>query len=329
MMSTKESPLPKINPNPTPAVESTPLKTEAIFIVGVSRSGTTLMRKILNSSRQIAICEENHFMGHLIASEGARHKFRKLGSLSNDENVYRLVDYLYSGEFENSSKKHRVMSFHWRWIINKVNREDFLQRILASDRSERALFQIMMQVFAERKGKPIMGEKTPAHVRYISTILNWFPKGRVIHMLRDPRAIFSSEFRRRQKRAVTTPYKQLKHFGPLFKFYIVLQTSIAWYESVWRYQGNKKRFPDNYYLLKFEDLVNTPEACIKQLCEFLGIEFQEEMLQQVVVSEGFQLGQSGFDSSAASRWQEQIDPWVNGWFRFWFGKYLKEFHYSD
>ncbi len=112
---------------------------EAVFIVGVSRSGTSLMRKILNASDKIAIAWENHFLGHLIASEGARYKFRKFGDLSDDDNVRKLVDYIYSGEFRRSSK-YRDVSAQWRWIVEKVDKEDFLQRILDSDRSEQALF---------------------------------------------------------------------------------------------------------------------------------------------------------------------------------------------
>src|SRR6266487_1292696 len=139
---------------------SLPTLVEPIFIVGVSRSGTSLMRKILNASDMIAIAWENHFLGHLIASEGARHKFRKFGDLTDDKNVCRLVDYLYSGEFKKSSK-YRNVSHQWNWIVDNIDRNDFLRRVLASDRSERTLFTIMMQVFAENKGKPIIGEKTP------------------------------------------------------------------------------------------------------------------------------------------------------------------------
>lgn len=301
--------------------------TRFLFIVGVSRSGTTLMRKVLNASDHIAICSENHFLGHIIASEGARYRFRKFGDLSNDDNVRQLVDYIYSEDFTKSSK-YRNLSTHWRWIVEKVDREDFLQRILDSDRSERALFMVMMQVYADHRGKPIMGEKTPAHVRYVPTLLEWFPQGRVIHMLRDPRGIFISELRRRKKDAVTTPYKQLKRFNVLFKFYIILQTTITWLESIYRYSRYKKLYPNNYYLLKFEDLVRDPEQHIRQVCSFLGVEFQDEMLKQVVVSEGFQVGKAGFDAKAADRWKEHIEPWMNAWFLFWFRRHLKELGYA-
>jgi hypothetical protein len=185
----------------------------------------------------------------------------------------------------------------------------------------------MIQLFAERKGKPIAGEKTPAHIRYVPTLMEWFPNARVIHMMRDPRAIFVSELRRRYKESDSTPYRQLKRVYPLFKSYILLQTTLAWLESVRRCRQYQKRFPGQYRLVKFEDLVREPEKQIRALCDFLGVEFQSEMLDQSVVSSGFQLGQAGFDAQAADRWRQTIDPLSNAWLAFWFRSYLKEFGY--
>jgi hypothetical protein len=260
--------------------------------------------------------------------EGARYKFKKCGDLTDDDNVHRLVDYIYSGEFANSSEV-RDISPHWKWIITHVDRKDLAQKILNSDRSERALFTVMMQVFAEYKDKPILGEKTPAHLRYVSTLVRWFPNGKVIHMCRDPRAVFVSELRRRKGKAVTWPYKQLKQFSLPFELYIVLQTTAAWLESAWRCSRYQKRYPDEYRLIKFEDLVREPERTIRQVCAFLGIEFQEKMLEQRVISKGFQLKQPGFDAQAATRWKENIAPWANAWFSLLFTKHLRKFGYAD
>jgi hypothetical protein len=297
-----------------------------IFIVGVSRSGTTLMRRTLNSSDEIAIASENHFLGHVIASEGVRHRLRQFGDLSDDANVRRLVDYLYSDAFKSSSK-YRDMSTLWRWLTRRVPREELLGRLLESDRSERALFRAILQLYAEHKGKRVMGEKTPAHVRYVPTLMEWFPEGRVIHMLRDPRGIFVSELRRRSKQALSTPYKQLRRFKLAFKLFILLQITVLWYESVYRYRRSKRQFPNNYYLLRFEDLVRDPEMHIRQVCEFAGVEYQDNMLKQEVVSKGFQEGQVGFDARAAERWRDHIDAWIDRWFRFWFRGALREFGY--
>jgi hypothetical protein len=299
----------------------------SIFIVGVSRSGTSLMRRILNRSDQIAISKENHFLGHLISSEGLRQKLSKYGDFSDDKSVRCFVDALYSGQLERSSK-HRGMSAQWHWIVKTVDKQVFLQRLLESERSDRALFALMMELYASHKGRRIMGEKTPAHVRYVQTLMEWFPDSLVIHMLRDPRAIFVSDLRRRMQEANTTPYRQLRLFPPLLKLFILLQVTWAWADSVSRCLEYQQRYADRYHLLKFEDLVTEPEEQIRAICERIQVDFQGRMLEQAVVSKGFQVGAVGFDARAADRWRQHIGPWANAWFVLLFRAQLREFGYT-
>jgi hypothetical protein len=315
-MTTQEMTLQKEIDASIEATKQTDVPSGYIFIVGLSRSGTTLMRNILNQSDWIAISRENHFLGHLIGAEGMRQKFHKFGDLSNDENVHKLVDYLYSGGSERSSWLRRASS-HWRWITRRVDRQEFTQKLLETDRSERAFFILLMQLFAEKKGKPIMGEKTPAHFRYVETLLNWFPEAKIIHMMRDPRGIFISEWRRRQKEAQSFPYRQLKQLPTLMKLVILLQTTMTWREGARRCLENQKKYPLNYYTQRFEDLVRDPETQVKELCAFIGVPFQPSMLEQTVVSMGFQEKQTGFDAGAAERWKKHITPGIEAWFRFW------------
>jgi hypothetical protein len=315
-MTTQEMILQKENNASFEATKRTDVPSGYIFIVGLSRSGTTLMRNVLNQSDLIAISRENHFLGHLIGAEGMRQKFHKFGDLSIDENVHKLVDYLYSGGSERSSWFRRASS-HWRWITRRVDRQEFTQKLLETDRSERAFFTLLMQLFADKKGKPIMGEKTPAHFRYAETLLNWFPEAKIIHMMRDPRGIFVSEWRRRQKEAQSFPYRQLKRLPILMKLVILLQTTMTWREGARRGRENQKKYPLNYYMQRFEDLVSDPEIHVKELCAFIGVPFQPTMLEQTVVSMGFQEKQTGFDSGAADRWKKHITPAIDAWFRFW------------
>jgi len=185
-----------------------------------------------------------------------------------------------------------------------------------------------MQLFADRKGKPIMGEKTPAHYRYVSTLISWFPNARIIHMMRDPRGIYISEVHRRQKENSSIPYRQLKYIPALMNLYILVQTTLTWLESVRKGMRNQQQFGKNYKFQRFEDLVRDPEGQIRELCFFLEVDFQEAMLDQVVVKHGFQENQAGFDSGAAERWKYLIAGWMDAWFRFWFKKELIQFGYS-
>lgn len=303
--------------------------TSALFVVGVSRSGTTLMRRILESSDDIAICSENHYMGHLIASEGVRQQIRRrFGDDRDDATVRRIVDFIYGAGLEGGTRL-RGVSRQWRWTVRHVPKAAFLDRYLASDRSERALFEIVLRTYAEHAGKRIMGEKTPAHVRYVDTLIEWFPDGRVIHMLRDPRAIYISELRRRSSVATSLPYRLVRHTGPLLAAFVAVQTTVAWLESVNLFRRHRRRYPDRYLGVRFENLVESPASEVDRISRFVGVHTQPEMLDQVVVSQGHRLGETGFDADAADRWRNELGPIVKAWFRLLLGAEMRGLGYGE
>jgi hypothetical protein len=299
---------------------------EAIFIVGVSRSGTTLMSRVLDSSSNIGIARENHYLGHLLAREGARYYFRRAGDLKDDEAVRGLVELIWSGEFQRRSRL-REVSPYWRWLTRTVDRTDFERRILASDRTERGLFEVIMRTHADANGKALMGEKTPAHLDYVETLLEWFPDGRVIHMLRDPRAIYVSELRRRKERPESVPYRQLIHAPPLFATFVLQQVTWVWARAIDRHRVLKRRFPDRYRAVRFEDLVREPRPTLETLFAFLGVPMDERVLQQKVVSKGAKVGAPGFDEEAAERWRDEVSPRAERWIVGRLGRRMKDVGY--
>ncbi len=302
--------------------------TEAVFVVGVSRSGTTLMRRVLEGSSQVAVCAENHYLGHLVGAQGVRHRLAALGDLRDDSVVDRVVAYLYDGELDRSSRL-RGVSRQWIWTRRHIPRSDFREKLLRSDRTQRAVFDVMLRTYADVRGKPIIGEKTPAHVRYVDTLLAWFPQGRVVHMMRDPRAIYLSELRRRKLEPGAVPYRVLRRTGPLFASLVLLQTTGAWLESVRRLRSHARRYADSYLVVRFEDLVTDPEHQVRRLCGFLGIPFEGAMLDQIVVSHGRNLGMAGFDREAASRWRSELGTLAATWFRIWTGRQRRSLGYGD
>ena len=302
--------------------------TSAVFVVGVSRSGTTLMRRVLEGSSRVAVCAENHYLGHLLGSEGVRHRLGALGDLRRDDVVDRVVEYIYGSGLERSSRL-RGMSRQWVWTRRHVPSAEFRTRLLESDRTERAVFEAMLRAYADRRGKPIMGEKTPAHLRYVDTLLAWFPGGRVVHMMRDPRAIYLSELRRRRREPGSVVFRALRSTGPVLAAVVLVQTTAAWLEGAVRLRRHRRRYPDRYLLVRFEDLVAEPEREIRRLCDFLGIPFEGPMLEQMVVSGGRNAGEQGFDAAAATRWRGELGGPAAAWFRFWTGRQRQELGYGD
>ena len=307
--------------------ERLPGEPEAIFIVGVSRSGTTLMRRILDKHSRIGIITENHYLGHLLRWEGTRHYFRRLGDPRDDAVVRAMVELIYSGELQRRSRI-RELSPYWRWLTSKVPREDIEAYLLASDRSERGIFEAFMRIYADRRGNAIIGEKTPAHLDYVETLLAWFPEGRVIHCMRDPRAIYVSELRRRSEQAVGFPYRQLARVPALMAWFVLLQVVWAWARAVHRHRVLARRFPGRYGLVRFEDVGAAPEGSLDDVCAFLGVRSEPRMLEQKVTSKGARVGSSGFDAGAAERWRDHIDPGAQAAMGLLLGRRLAEMGYD-
>jgi hypothetical protein len=282
---------------------------EAVFVVGAARSGTTLMRNLIERSDRIAIARENHFLGHLFGFSGARHTFRRAGDLASDDTMRRIVEMIYSGEFQGRSRW-REVSLFWRWLAQNVGREDMEQRLIAlprEERNERGLFAAFLRAYADKLGRPIIGEKTPAHLAHVDTLLEWFPNGRIVHMVRDPRAVYVSDLRRRRGKP-RRPYSWLAKVPFMFQAALLIQTVIVWRGAARSHALLARRYPERYLMVRFEDLLREPEDSLSRLFEFIGVPLPPDPTDVAVYARGYRAGVKGLDHAAADRWRSQIHP---------------------
>jgi len=141
-----------------------------IFIVGASRSGTTLLRNILNRHPRIAICGETHFQHYVYARR------RAFGDLSDPRNRRRVID-----EY--------LALRRLRFVTDRAALAETLMR---EGTGYRELFTSFVKYHTALRGKPRWGEKTPQHARFSETLCEWYPGGTLIHMIRDPRDVVAS-----------------------------------------------------------------------------------------------------------------------------------------
>ena len=136
----------------------------APFIVGATRSGTTLLRLMLDAHPQMAIPSESHFIPDLIKA-------------------YRL-------ESPSAERLAEVVTTHRRWGDFRLDASELLERFRAIDPINpgdaiRAFFEL----YAEREGKPRWGDKTPGYVREMHRIESVLPEARFVHLIRDGRDV--------------------------------------------------------------------------------------------------------------------------------------------
>jgi sulfotransferase family protein len=135
----------------------------APFIVGVSRSGTTLLRLMLDAHPQLAIPPETHFIPELVESceRGA-----------GPEEVLELL------------------TRHRRWRDFRLDPDELLRRLRALEpfRPGDAL-RTFYGYYADRAGKPRWGDKTPHYTRKMPLIERVLPEARFVHLIRDGRDV--------------------------------------------------------------------------------------------------------------------------------------------
>jgi len=136
----------------------------APFIVGATRSGTTLLRLMLDSHPQMAIPSETHFIPDLIKA-------------------YRL-------ESASPERLAEAITSHRRWGDFHLDAAELVKRLQAIDPINpgdaiRAFFHL----YAEREGKQRWGDKTPGYVREMHRIESVLPEARFVHLIRDGRDV--------------------------------------------------------------------------------------------------------------------------------------------
>ena len=141
------------------------------FSVGVTRSGTTLLRLMLDAHPDLAIPPETHFVPQLIKTT------RKRG-VSCEE-------------------AHGVVTGHRQWGDFNLDSAELLRRYCDLDRVDpESTIRAFFELYAEREGKPRWGDKTPNYVKRMTQIEKFIPEARFIHMIRDGRDAALSRFKR-------------------------------------------------------------------------------------------------------------------------------------
>ena len=296
-------------------------------MVGCARTGSTLLRHVLNRSPLVSIASETHFMAwsrhHRLADRllAVRHAADRRTALE------RLAHRFFEPDF-------------WIWLRRNVTHEELVGRLIETDLTERAVFATLLELYGERRGglasgEGVLGEKTPAHLRDVPRLNAWFPNARFIHTFRDPRGIYASELRRlRQGRwgpKARLPWLPPRLIDPLLAPAEAVSTLRAWHHASRLHRTYVALLGDRYRLVRFEDLVTSPELEVRAICEFIGIDFDRKLLEGVdVIGSSFaddRHAAAGFDPGAAERWRDEVHPIARSWFALALGRRLSRFGY--
>lgn len=123
------------------------------------------------------------------------------------------------------------------------------------------LLEAALRAYADKKSATLVGEKTPAHALYLDEIFTQFDGAKIIYIVRDGRDAVMSNIL--QSWAHQDPYKQ----------------AAEWAYFIRRSSKFVEKYGSKCISLRYEDLVDQTEMCVKRICNFLGVSFESSQLE--------------------------------------------------
>lgn len=214
------------------------------FILGRGRSGSTLLRTMLDAHPQVCIPMESRFVQEL--------SYKYAGVQDWDEERLKAFG-------------RDVLTTYETLPYNAEK----LQADLMKCRGNHSFADLCRIVYLnvpspfEKTAIQWIGDKNPRYVFFIPALLNYFPHACFIHITRDYRDSTLSFYR---VKGMDTEKKNAAYLAYKWKAYnrevLKLRTAL----------------PDRYMQVKYEDLVTAPEAVLRQVCTFLNLPFHPAML---------------------------------------------------
>lgn len=254
------------------------------FIFGSPRSGTTLLSTTLDLHDEIVVPRETDFIVPLALL---------VDRVPNDAVGRKLIAELIV------STRYFPVSIGQHLKLN-----DIVTIVKETPYSAPRILDAIYGLLAQRAGKRIAGDKSPDDLNQI-TVFNKakiLPSEctKVIHIVRDVRDVTLS----------------------LLGVQWGSEASARQFPRLWSAQNLTLRylFPEadkNYLLVRYEDMVRAPDATFRAITSFLGVEFQETMLDHSRRGTAWRHMnyhknlQEPFLESRIGVWQRELGPdWV-------------------
>jgi hypothetical protein len=214
----------------------------APFVVGVGRSGTTLLRLMLDAHPELAIPPETHFVNPFIQASGR----------------LRFNPRIACNEIVRDERR--------RWNDFGLDAAELLARFEAIEPFNTAdALRAFYRLYADRHGKSRWGDKTPDYVRKMKKIQNTLPEARFVHVIRDGRDAGLSQNARVLKRGKEpVPPREMAR---------------RWRKRIIKSREDAAEIAAGEYLeVRYEDIVADTEAVLRRVCELIELDYDPAML---------------------------------------------------
>ncbi len=240
-----------------------------IFVVGNSRSGTSMMSRMIGKHSNVySLLHEIHFF-----EEQWDPSVSNGGGLS-DNDANKLYSWLLCISKEGYLKPGSSTKYQKE---AEKNLSDSSEKLTAIN-----VYSLFLKDTANEHNVKFICEQTPRYLLFTKEIFKYFPESLVVNMIRDPRDIMLSQKNKWRIRYFRKKKDEIPFSEALRSWvnYHPFTTSLLWKRSA--EHSLKHNDTLNFLTIRYEDIVLQPENNLKKICHKIGIMFQEEMLKITV-----------------------------------------------
>lgn len=133
-------------------------------------------------------------------------------------------------------------------------------RFAKSEKTRRAAFECILMAYQLKSGCQRVGEKSPLHLWHSSALLDWFPDAKLVCIERNGIAVIAS--------LLEMPWSHQN----------IIRHAFDWRHSVFEARKYQRRHPQSFMRVAYEDVVKSPRQAVADICKFLDLAFEEQML---------------------------------------------------
>lgn len=248
-------------------------KSSPIFIIGLPRSGTKLLREILNQHDKVSIPRaETGFIPFFYY----RRKFYK--NLHVRKNFKKFYD-----DFKKTSFFYYINNADEIWTESGIYE-------YCTDHSISKILEAIYSLHAEFEKKPIWGDKTPEYLYHTRLIKKLFPNTRFIHIIRDVRDYCLSTRKAWNKN--------------------IYRAAQKWVDGIEFVRQETSTIKKDYYEIKYENLIDEPAYEVEKVCKWLGIKYTPDLIEikGQIENLGDSKNKSGILMNNYEKWRFGLTP---------------------
>ena len=296
-----------------------------VFVFVHRRSGTTLLINLLDSVNEAIVYPDDSGFFYMY------YPLCETMDDTNEDKIYRLVNKvaienlgsLIDKQKCTINEKEKLYKQQKKFIdkLKNFNKKQFTTRDIL-----KYFIKSFGEVFLDGIKPKFWVEKTTSSEIYAIEMKKWFPDAKFIHVIRDPRDIWSSLMSGWDRRysKYNTSKNNLMHSmieRGVLGFQMAIDNQITIGKS-------------NYHVVRYEDLVDNPDNTMKNIANFMDIDFSKNLLTPSTFGINWRGNNfsgdkfNGISNNNSEKWKSRISEKDAMLIEYYFSSLMEEFGYK-